>query len=125
VKLDDIERNAWVMRLRAGDWDVTVFPGAGGNIPSANMTFVAGPLPPAGTNYSYAIDPAADTDLATALGAGEAERCAAWSKFQIDLLKNFDILPLAAPTFETFTQSNISVTPFLALFDTATIRRIR
>ena len=36
-----------------------------------------------------------------------------------------DILPLAAPTFDTYTQSNVTATATVGLFDTATIRRIR
>lgn len=125
VKLDNIERNAWVTRLRAGDYDVTVFPGAGTNVPSANMAFVAGPKPPQGTNYSYASDPIADADLAAALSASEADRCRAWSKLQIQLLANFDVLPLAAPTFATFTQANVAATVIGSTFDTSTVRRVR
>ena len=123
VTLSDLDRATWVARLRAGNYDVSMFPMPSPNIPSWLIADIAGPLPPKGTNFAYYVDPVADADYTAALNAGPNDRCQAWSKLQVDLLKNYDELPLAASTSDLFMQKKLAVVPIQALYDTATLRR--
>jgi peptide/nickel transport system substrate-binding protein len=124
VTVDDLDRATYVMRLRAGNYDVSMFPQVSPDIPSGQLQYMAGPLPPTGVNFAYYVDPTADSDFEAALNADQAQQCQDWSKFQLDLLRNSDYLPLAAPPSDFFTQQNISSVTIQGLgFDAASLRR--
>ena len=123
VTLADLDRASWVSRLRAGNYDVSMFPMPSPNIPSWLIADIAGPLPSKGTNFAYTVDPLADADEAAAVNAGESTRCKAWSKWQVDVLKDYDLLPLAASTSDLFAKRGLSVVPVQALYDTSTLKR--
>jgi peptide/nickel transport system substrate-binding protein len=124
VTLDDLERGPYITRLRAGNYDVSMFPQGSGDIPSSQLQYIAGPLPPTGINFSFYVDPVVDADFDAALNADQAHQCQAWSKFQLDLLRNYDYLPLAAPTTDLFTGQKISIVVAQGTgFDTASLRR--
>lgn len=123
VSLADIDRASWVARLRVGNYDVSMFPMPTPNIPSWLIADIAGSLPPKGTNFAYTVDATADADEAAALSASPASRCQAWSKWQLDVLRDYDMLPLAASTSDLFTQQRLTAVPVQALYDTSTLRR--
>ncbi len=63
--------------------------------------FIAGGVPPNGTNYPHVRDAALDAAVATAL---RTEGCDAWKQVQQLALKNYDIVPLAAPIVDYFSR---------------------
>jgi peptide/nickel transport system substrate-binding protein len=122
--VDDLDRATYVSRLRAGNYDVSMFPQVSPDIPSGQLQYMAGPLPPQGVNFSFYVDSTADSDFDAALNADQAQQCQDWSRFQMDILRNYDYLPLAAPPSDFFTQQKVSGVTVQGLgFDAASLRR--
>lgn len=125
VKLEDTDRETFVTSMREGSFDVGYFPIGSANVPSSQIQFIAGPLPPNGVNFSYYVDPQLNAATATALYAAGPNRCAAWDTWQMTMLRNYDMLPLGSGTSFYYVRKGMKVVSDVGLaFDLATLRRV-
>lgn len=106
VKYDFVDQNQNSIRVRSGNYDVAIQRASTiDQNPSAAITLFSGPLPPAGTNYSFIIDPTLD-QLVTKAGASiGSERCHAWRDVQRRWIERHHLLPLSFPRFYAFSRN--------------------
>lgn len=99
-----------------GDWDISAGQ-VGAGIPSKLVPFFAGPVPPAGTNFSHVDNPeykALATKAATKVGAAG---CEDWAAAEVALFKAVDVVTYADSGFPTygkgarFEPSDVGVNP--------------
>ncbi len=97
-----------------GNFDVTTGTVAGQFVPllSYAPARFTGPIYPKGTNFGRTQDSALDQAFATAKATVGPDQCKAYSAVQQQMWKNYDVLPLSAPTVQYFSRGvDVSVGP--------------
>jgi peptide/nickel transport system substrate-binding protein len=104
--------------LRNGNFDIAVFNAyAVTPNPTANINLITGTPEPVGNNYGRIQDPLVEAALAAANAAStESEKCSGWKTVQEDLIKDYDLMPMADPEVKFFSTKGIQVTEAGSLF---------
>jgi peptide/nickel transport system substrate-binding protein len=80
--------------FESGDFDVYLF-GSGFALPSQQVPYLSGPLPPTGVNFTGIANPGYDSAVAKALALTPPEACKHWDEAEHALFANVDVAPIA------------------------------
>lgn len=126
TKVDIVELVTFTTRLIQGQFDVaapTITAVIG--TPAYAYSAYYGLFPPRGANFGLVpMRPTMETELQAALSSSGQSSCQQWASFQEELLKNYDYIPLAVPTFDFYSR-NIQFTPVGQLLEPYSLRRVR
>lgn len=106
VKLNKGDRATYAKDYLSGNFDVAISESAAA-VPDpnlGNLALTTGAVPPNGSNATRMDYPDIDAEVAAANATQGAESCKHWANVQELLLKNFILVPTAAPQYQWYSR---------------------